>query len=675
MGFYLTAATKVTMQWASEPIRRAAARFARDLAATLEPGAVTEVQICLNAAIPPEQYTIDVQDDRRLVVCSSDDLGAVYALLHLSERWLGVAPFWVWNGQRFARRPRAEITQPHEGSRPAPVRYRGWSLADAVLLARWNGGISQEFVWEMLLEALLRCGGNLVVPPRGAAAESCAALAVGMGLWLGQPRGCPLGIPPEDAAPGYRHFPEETRARWAAAIARQKNRRTVWQLGFPALDAEPGAGDAARKGALLSEILRDQFRMIRAALPDAPVVVPLFGEALALFRAGQLTLPRDVVRLWMDDGSGSGLARPQAGAPLPAALPPVQEQGGGYRHGLFMPLSNHNGRTGCHLTMTPLPMERLQAGLSGAWHLGVSELWLFRVDDLKPQLYPAALAGGLWLAPDTGVPALRDGYLRRTYGGAAAPEAEAAPDAPAASAALTEGELAALASCLEAWPEATVALGGAAEAHGGEEFINVSTRILANRWLLGLDSPAAPPLRWATGDIPFAGQVAWYRGRCAASLARMEPLWEQCEAMADAAGRLWRDGLLLQVRVYALCLHGAVTFCDAWVRWAERDDRESFFLLGNAADDYTAADKALRECEHDAWSGFYANDCLTEIKLTARLLRGLMALVRARGEGPFYNDWQRAERTASGDPVCRLRDDELYLLMARRRAGGANPAN
>lgn len=51
----------------------------------------------------PEQYRILVEE-KRLVVCAGDELGFVYALLHLSEAYMGILPFWFWNDQKFEKR-------------------------------------------------------------------------------------------------------------------------------------------------------------------------------------------------------------------------------------------------------------------------------------------------------------------------------------------------------------------------------------------------------------------------------------------------------------------------------------------------------------------------------------------------------------------------------------------
>ncbi|MDD4849751.1 MAG: glycosyl hydrolase 115 family protein [Gemmiger sp.] len=680
MPFFLTAAVRVTAQWSSEPIRRAAARFMRDVAATLSPAAdapAGELLLCLNPALPPEQFTIDASGGSQLVICAPDDLGAIYALLHISTQWLGVTPLWFWNDQHFTPRPYVAITQAHQASTPAALPYRGWAMNDAVLLTHWNAGTSQETVWEMVFEALLRCGGNLVLPDAAAPAPAARlALASAMGLWLAQPAAAPLGAAPFAAThpgltPGYNAHPGEYQALWAAAVAGQKGQKNLWTIGYT--DPDPACATPAQRADTVNRALREQYRLIRAALPQAPIVTYLKGETLSLYRAGLLAIPRDVIRLWGDNGYGKMVSpTPHRAGPRLPTLPPAAEPAPAYPHGVYYHLSHSDLRAGNQLTMLPNSMEFVCRELSESYQAGVQALWLLGVSNLKPHVYPISVAAALWRDPTTPLPTIRENYLAQYYGAITGPEAENAPPP------LSAGALASLAVCLEAWPEATAAFGPLGDQHGGEQFANYTTRILATQWLRGEEEAAAPALAWATGDIPFAGQIAWYRARCAEALTRMEPLWERCEAAAEAGGRLWQDNLLLQVRLYALCLHGAVLFCDAWVCAADagqRDYKESFYLLGCAADDYAAADKALREAEHDKWAGFYANDCHTDVKLTARLLRTLMGSLRAKGDGPYYNTWQQQELYPDAAPGTlpttenHLPNDQLYLAMARRRAG------
>ena len=137
MEFLLTRRVKVSAQWSSEPLRRALARFDRDLEMTLNAGDLVpagRIALVLARQLPPEQFIIDLQSADSMVIRAADDLAAVYALLHISRTALGILPLWFWNDQRFEKRELAAISTEHYTARPASVGLRGWSFAGGQLL-------------------------------------------------------------------------------------------------------------------------------------------------------------------------------------------------------------------------------------------------------------------------------------------------------------------------------------------------------------------------------------------------------------------------------------------------------------------------------------------------------------------------------------------------------------
>ena len=111
-------------------VRRAVERFYRDLDMVIDGDSAYGggIRLC-EESMDPEQYRILVEE-KRLLVCAGDELGFVYALLHLSEAYMGILPFWFWNDQKFEKREYVEIPVGTIASSPYPVRYRGWFLND-----------------------------------------------------------------------------------------------------------------------------------------------------------------------------------------------------------------------------------------------------------------------------------------------------------------------------------------------------------------------------------------------------------------------------------------------------------------------------------------------------------------------------------------------------------------
>ncbi len=236
MEFLLTRRVKVSAQWSSEPLRRALARFDRDLEMTLNAGDLVpagRIALVLARQLPPEQFIIDLQSADSMVIRAADDLAAVYALLHISRTALGILPLWFWNDQRFEKRELAAISTEHYTARPASVGLRGWSFAGGQLLEGWNAG-AQDLNWEMALEALLRLGGNFAALPAGPAAD----LAGAMGLWRLPPAGLPLeGVPFDSRWPGrpplYADSADAYKTLWAAAVEQHKHQKLIWRIGLP----------------------------------------------------------------------------------------------------------------------------------------------------------------------------------------------------------------------------------------------------------------------------------------------------------------------------------------------------------------------------------------------------------------------------------------------------------
>ena len=87
---------------------------------------------------------------------------------------------------------------------------------------------------------------------------------------------------------------------------------------------------------------------------------------------------------------------------------------------------------------------------------------------------------------------------------------------------------------------------------------------------------------------------------------------------------------------------------------------------------------ALRGAEQGVFKGFYQNECLSDCKFTARLVRQVMGAVRAAGDGPHYYGWQRRVLYPAADRGVmllthwenHLTDAELYAALRRQKESG-----
>lgn len=130
-----------------------------------------------------------------LQIIGRDELGVIYGMLHYSRTVLGVDPFWYWAELPPAMREAVALPLQNYDSLKPKVRYRGWFVNDEVCLIGWKERYPpSEEVWLPVLEALMRCGGNMVIPGTDLPCTGIHhKLASEMGLWITHHYAEPLG--------------------------------------------------------------------------------------------------------------------------------------------------------------------------------------------------------------------------------------------------------------------------------------------------------------------------------------------------------------------------------------------------------------------------------------------------------------------------------------------------
>lgn len=185
------------------PVRNAVALLVRDrdkvFVETNKPGgSVVLVQKSMARSIPEpeasekqqqrehyleeERYKISVSADK-IVIYAQGDLGFIYGLLHLSEQYMGIRPFWFWMDQTIEQKKKASVPEGVICSKDPEVLFRGWQFSDETLMSKWKYNENGIDGWNMCLEALLRCGGNVAVSGMEKMAEAVAPLTEQYGLY------------------------------------------------------------------------------------------------------------------------------------------------------------------------------------------------------------------------------------------------------------------------------------------------------------------------------------------------------------------------------------------------------------------------------------------------------------------------------------------------------------
>ena len=643
----------------------ACVRFRRDMGKALKDTAEAGGVIRLRQkALEPEAYETEVSADG-IVIYGSDDRSFIYALNELSEKYLGILPFWFWNDQRIEEKPYVEIPCGNYPSEENRIRYRGWFINDEVLISHWTARVSENYPWEMVFEALLRCGGNLVIPGTDKNSKIYAPIASAMGLMITHHHAEPMGVEMflrayPDLEPSYIKHRDLFEGLWKDAIERQKGEEVIWNIGFrgqgdvPFWENDPAYDTPQKRGELISSIMKEQYAMVREQIPDAVFCTNLYGEILELYREGWLQIPEDVIMIWADNGYGKMVSRRQGNHnPRVPALP---EEGDKGRQGTYYHVSFYDLQAANHITMLPNSMEFVEKELNDAMKHGITDLWVINASNIKPHVYPLSFIANLWKRNALTAQEHRKKYIREYYG----------EDC-------TENQRTFIEECIRRYPEAMLPFGDREDEHAGEQFSNYVVRDFIHGWMK--DGAAAPveELFWCTREDTFQKQMAWFEKKCSLTYDKVKELYQRCAAVTDS--ELWKDSILLQTEIHKDCLKGCILFAESFWAYREKEYKKAFFLLGDAVETYNAADCAMRSREHGKWAGFYANDCLTDVKETAYCLRRLMGYVRNLGDGPDFYKWQREVTYSENDSRVvlitnmenHMTDWELYLAGKDRQ--------
>lgn len=650
----------------ASPVQYAVSALRRDLEAcfhkTTTSGGVVNL---VYGHQEPQRYRLKACGGS-LDLTAGDALGFVYGLFEISRRFLGVQPFWFWNDQVMNTQEQVVIPADFSYTAPEPrVRYRGWFINDEILIDRWSVGRDPIMPWIMAFEALLRCGGNLMIPGTDSNAHKYRALAADMGLAITHHHAEPLGARMFARAypglePSFAKHPELFRGLWAQALEEQKELAVIWNIGFrgqgdrPFWLDDPQYDTPQKRGALMGTLIREQYDLIKAHDPGAVCCTNLYGETMMLYQQGCLELPEDVILIWADNGYGKMVSRRQDNDnPRVHALP---RPGCGGHHGIYYHASFYDLQAASHITPLPNSPAFVRTELERALEAGAEELWLINCSNIKPHVYMLDLIARMWRegTVDTGAH-LRE-YAEAYYGSSCAPD---------------------VAACMDAYWDCAIPYGTRADEHAGDQFYNHVPRILISQFMADRRS-SAEALRWLCDEESLEKQAAWCAERYEAAQCSYSAYYDRCLetslSLSGAARRLFEDSVLLHANLYRLWARGARLICRSLQEGFAGKYQRAFYLAGRAQALYAAADRAMREREHGKWVDFYANECQTDVKQTAYLCTYLMSFLRNLGDGPHFYEWQRRFQDSEADRrvtlllnfTNHLTDAELFRLMEQQ---------
>jgi hypothetical protein len=650
--FILTLNTTLLFEgWDDKPVLNAVSILKRDMTKTLEvtKAGINRIVIAPpDGTIPEESWTIEVTPEK-MTVYSGGGLGCVYALLYISKHFLEVTPFWFWNDQRFVRRPFAAVPAGIYRSPRYAVRFRGWFVNDEVLIENWAAEPANTEHWLMVFEALLRCGGNMIIPGTDTNSRKYRQLAANMGLWITHHHAEPLGaemfarsFPNE--IPSYRVNKVLFEKLWEQEVKEQKKRRVIWGLGFrgqgdrPFWVDDPDSDTMEGRGNLMSDAINHQYSILRSYIEDPVCCINLYGEIAELYRAGNLSLPPGIIKVWADNGYGCMVSRRQgAHNSRIYALPSAEDTG---PHGIYYHCSFHDLQASNHLTMSPNQAEFLAAELEKSLAAGAGEYWIINCGSVKPHVHTLALVSELWRDGHVDVNAWRLRYAKTYFG---------------------EEMAEVVAGLFAEYAASTAKYGPNEDDHAGEQIWHHPVRELLCRWMAGDTESCVKSLVWLTENVPFyeqAGRLEEIAGGC---LSRWEAFCAKCIALDEGDLGLFNDSLYLQARLQRSGAAGTLAFCGSLRAYRSGDLVNAFLLANKSRNCYREGVEALSAAEHGKWTGYYDGDCLTDIRLTFFCVDALVSYLRVVGDGPDFHTWER-------DFLSPASEKRVMLLSSKKRA-------
>lgn len=668
MGFLFHQNTKIQNPYPVPAIVNAVDILKRDMGKRLVPAPGLENAIILQKedSLPPESYQIQTEQAARLTIKAADPLGFVYGLLSISRDYLNVQPFWFWMDQQLEPLGTVEIPFQTVSSPTPAVRFRGWFLNDEVLMIRWNNGKAADFPWKMAFEALLRCGGNMVIPGTDKSSRANAKLAADYGLWLTHHHAEPLGAEIfarayPDLLPSYSQNPECFHHLWEEAVIRQKDWNTVWTLGFR------GQGDCPfweskgeedfdtpqKRGRLISELIEFQRQIVCRYVEHPIFCTNLYGEIMELYASGHIALHPDIIKIWADNGYGKMCSRRQDNhCTRTPALPSPSDPG---PHGVYYHVSFHDLQAAGHITTLPNSIDFVNQELQEGFRLGIRDYWIINSSNIRPHVYHLDAIRKLWFGQTVSDASHSREFAQDYFGGH-----------PAA------------ALCLENYAGSRLAYGPEEDQHAGEQFYNYCVRLLARQFIMD-KTRFCVPLLWLTGECPPLEQIRKVLTINQEGEGRLRAYRHQClDASASFTGpskQLFDSTILLQAEIHFHCNQGAIFFCRGLLQFHQSAYKESFYLLGQASEEFETANRIMRQSEYGVWTGFYENDCLTDIKFTAYVIRSVMRMVRVIGDDQRFAEWYedfvrpREDRKVRLLSITENHMTDAALFEAMKRAG------
>ena len=500
--------------------------------------------------------------------------------------------------------------------------------------------------------------------------DSLCEMALNAGLWITQHHTELLGAKMfareyPGLTPSYVRYPELFEGLWRKAVQRWAGRRVVWTIGYRGQGdqafwhSESGCDTDAERGAYISRVMRRQMEIVRESNPNAMFSTNLYGEMMSFYRNGLLEVPEGVVKIWGDNGYGKMVSRRQNNDnPRVDAMPGHGEPG---RHGIYYHISFYDLQAANHITMLQNPPQMIADELARVLSRNGSTLWNINVGSVKPHVFMLELVRRMWTDGRCDTAELARDFAREYYGSER------------------------VAPLLTSYAESAVFYGLHQDDRAGDQFYHFPLRELAHALLRNETDAPVKSLFWAAGENSFRDQVRRLAKTVEPGIASWKRYLKDCREVlddlpGDAAERL-EETLVLAGTIHQSGCKGLYAFCQACFHALAGNDFQAYLWTDRAIEANRRALQAMNRVQ-GRFAHIYDNDCFAGIALTVRVLEGVRAWLRIRGNGTMLYDWEKRfllpesdkQITLQSHRTVQLSDDELCLrLRSEAEMGIATP--
>lgn len=579
-----------------------------------------------------EKYQIIFSNENTMIIKAKGALGAVYAILFISRKFLKIPDFWYWLDWKYSKAEFAEVEIKDYVAPSYAIKYRGWFINDEVLLTGAASAEKREELFKMVFETCLRCGGNMIIPGTDRNSKQYRALAADMGLAITHHHAEPLGaemfarVYPEKEA-SYIKYPEQYKVLWSKAVKEQSNYKVIWNLGFR------GQGDKAfwedeqatytdeEKGKLISAVINAQYEIIVQSIKNPVCCTNMYGETLDLYSKGYLKIPDKIIKIWADNGYGKMVSRRQGNKNLRIPSMPYKEDKG--LQGIYYHASFYDLQASNHLTMLPNSNELISSELREVISHNLKDYWIINCGNVKPQVYYLDLISNYWRAGYLDLNKHCLDFTKEYFGRYAV----------------------GVSQCINAFGLATIDYGLLDDEHAGEQIYHHTVRAFLNKWFKEEREESVSRLVWLTGDIGYENQLKFFYKKCLEALPRFKELSSLAHQVKASMGGIvkkrFEDFMELQIILHESGIKGSIKFCESFFYYQANEILKAFIAASEAKEYFEEGLAAMKKAEHGKWKEFYENDCLTNVSLTVEMMDTLRAYLRIIGDGPNLYGWER----------------------------------